>query len=146
MQDATDVVRSKLADYVLKNKKLQNVFCFPSEAVQIKGRKYVCKDVKDWSKYIKRNGAWGDNSVIQIFANITGITVHVLPTDNLEVEGVITHCCPQENHLDDAAITLIYGGSHYQIAVPTCLPKSVEVTTSDSPELVPVISLSEDED
>jgi hypothetical protein len=70
----------------------------------------------------------------------------VIPTDNLEVEGVITHYCAQENHLDDAAITLIYGGSHYQIAVPTCLPKSVEVTTSDSPELVPVISLSEDED
>ena len=93
------------------------------------------------------NGAWGDNSVIQIFVNLTGITVHVIPTDYLDLQGVITNYCPQEeNHLDDAAITLIYGGNHYQLAVPTSLPKSVEVTRCDGPKVAPVVSLLDCED
>ena len=84
--------------------------------------------------------------MIQIFANITGITVHVIPTENLDVEGVITNYCPQENHLDDAAITLIYGGNHYQLAAPTCLPKSVKVSFRDSPNVAPGVSLVDSED
>ena len=146
-QDVTNIVRKTIVEKVLEFKSLQKNFSFPGESVQIYGKKYQCQDVRDWAKYMQMNGAWGDNSVIQIFVDITGINVHVIPTDFLDLEGVITNYCPQEeNHLDDAAITLIYGGNHYQLAVPTSLPKSVEVTIRDSPKVAPVVSMVDSED
>ena len=79
----------------------------------------------------------GDNSIVQIFADLTGITVHVLPTENLSLEGIITNYRPEENQLDEAAITVVHGGNHFKIAAPTELPSSVTVSIRDCAKVVP---------
>ena len=130
-----------IVDEVLKNERLQRVFSFPGDSVRIYGKDHLCLNVKDWGRHMRKNGAWGDNSVVQIFADITGISVHVVPTDRPDVEGVITNYRPDENPMDDAAITIVHGNSHFQIAVPTKLPSSVVVTLKESPEIAPTITV-----
>ena len=130
-----------IVDEVLKNERLQRVFSFPADSVWLYGKQHLCLNVEDWGKHMRKNGAWGDNSVVQIFADITGITVHIVPIDTLDIEGVITNYRPDENPLDDAAVTIVYGKSHFQIAVPTKLPRSVLVTNKETPVVAPSIDL-----
>ena len=140
-------LRNTIADAVLESLELQQVFDFSGnlEVIQILGRKHICRNVEDWQQLIRINGAWGDNSVLQIFANITGITVHVVPTEFLDVDTV-THYCPRNDYMNEASISVLHGGGHFQLLAPTTLPSAVTVTLSDKAEHAPAVIDLDSED
>ena len=82
LKEIVEDLRNTIADAVLDSLELQKIFDFSGnlEVVQIRGVKHICRNVDDWQKLIRINGAWGNNSILHIFANITGITFHVIPT------------------------------------------------------------------
>ena len=139
------LVRNRLVDTVLKDKDLQRTFDWNEETVQYKGQRHICKNIKEWAELSRRDGAWGDNSVIQIFADITGLIVHVIPTEFLTVTNV-RHYIPKKDSFDEASITIVHGNNHFQILATTQLPYSISVTVTDTPDVAPVIDLDmEDE-
>ena len=145
LKEIVEDLRNTIADAVLDSLELQKIFDFSGnlEVVQIRGVKHICRNVDDWQQLIRRNGAWGDNSILHIFANITGITVHVVPTEFLTVDTV-THYCPRDDYMNEASISVLHGGGHFQLLVPTTLPSAVTVTVSDEADFVPpVIDLDE---
>ena len=121
-------VRNKIADLVSQDLALQANLDFTGsikESVFYQGQLVKCQSVSDWAEIIGKNGAWGDSSVIQIYADITGITVHVLST----VNGSTTHYCPKTNYLDEASISIQHSGSHFRIIAPTVFPASIVVSS-----------------
>ena len=141
------IFRNNLVNAVLNNKDLQRTFNFSGsgnlEAIQYEGERHICKNIQEWAKLSRCDGAWGDQSVIQIFADITGLVVHVVPTEFLSVT-TMTHYCPMEDYLDEASIAIVHGQAHFQILATTDLPSSISVTVKDTPEAAPSIDLAEE--
>ena len=127
---------------MLADKSLQNVFDFTGkegEIVRLRGQNVSCGDVNQWARIMRTDGAWGDSSVIQIFANITGITVHVVPRGHSD--DVITHYCPRQGICEDAAFPICLGYGHFQVLVSSCLPHKVTVShkeTIDNPVIIEI--------
>ena len=143
------IFRNNLVNAVLNNKDLQRTFNFSGsgnlEAIQYEGERHICKNIQEWAKLSRCDGAWGDQSVIQIFADITGLVVHVVPTEFLSVT-TMTHYCPMEDYLDEASIAIVHGQAHFQILATTDLPSSISVTVKDTPEAAPSIDLAEEDE
>ena len=139
-------VRELIVKRVLREKWLQDVFDFQSEAEEIyyKGQYKKCRNIEEWGDVMKNDGAWGDSSLIKIFSNISGITIHVIPTEFLTVTTV-THYSPDKDFLDEAGITLVHGAGHFKIAVPTEYPNTVKVERIKSVDSGINIDLSSDD-
>ena len=119
-------VRQLLVRKLLKENSLQRLFDFKSEHIRYKGETIQCMNMKQWSELMVKDGAWGDSTVIQIFSEISGLTIHVIPTEFLTVQTV-THHAPANNYMDEAGITIVHGFGHFQVVVPTKYPSSIEV-------------------
>ena len=143
------IFRNNLVNAVLNNKSLQRTLNFSGsgnlEAIQYQGEKHICKNIQEWAELSRCDGAWGDQSVIQIFADISGLVVHVVPTEFLSVT-TMTHYCPMEDYLDEACIAIVHGQAHFQILATTDLPSSISVTVKDAPEAAPLIDLAEEDE
>ena len=139
-------VRELIVKRVLREKWLQDVFDFQSEAEEIyyKGQYKKCRNIEEWGDVMKNDGTWGDSSLIKIFSNISGITIHVIPTEFLTVTTV-THYSPDKDFLDEAGITLVQGAGHFKIAVPTEYPNTVKVERIKSVDSGINIDLSSDD-
>lgn len=57
-------VRNILVDKVLADKSLQRNFDFSHEKIWYKGESIRVKNINDWADLARKDGAWGDSSVI----------------------------------------------------------------------------------
>ena len=55
---------------------------------------------------MRKDGAWGDSSIIQIFSDITGIIVHAVPTEFTSVTKA-THYYPETNQMKLQFVSLM---------------------------------------
>ena len=141
-------LRNRLVDLVLSNASLQDVFDFTGkrgEIVRHRGRDIQCRNIDEWSRVMRLDGAWGDSSVVQIFANITGITVHVVPTDQSQI-NLTTHYCPRQGTISGSAFPMCLGYGHCQVLVTNCLPTQIEILRKEVNSMDPVIKEVEDTD
>ena len=145
MQVLIQQFRNKIVNLIVENKKLQDSFDFSSgEIIQIGSKQIKCWDIQEWGHVMRMDGAWGNSLVLQSFSNITGITVHVVPTENLLLQD-ITHYAPRDGIVKGASIAIYHGSGHFRLLATANLPKEVTISTKETNVIEPIINLDEEE-
>ena len=116
------------------------------------------QELEDWTKKIKKwspkfsREKWGGTTEFEIFAQITGICVHVINKENQSFEPTVQHLVPRtfprKSWMDEdwtVSVVVVYGYEHYQVLVPETLPNEVTITegTTDSTGLEALIEISD---
>ena len=119
------------------------------------------QELEDWTEKIKKwspessREKWGGTTEFEIFAQITGICVHVINKENQSLEPTVQHLVPRTfpkkpwtSEDWTVSVVVVYGYEHYQVLVPETLPKEVTITegTTDSTGLQALIDISDGEE
>merc|ERR1712112_127840 len=136
-----------------------------SEIVLAEPQKYLHifgdnkQDLEAWANKIKRWSPkpsmekWGGATEFEIFAQITGICVHVINKEKQDVEPPVQHFLPRsvprvkwEEEDWTVRVVVVFGYEHYQVLVPPTLPNDVQITegTTDSKGLEALIEIPSD--
>merc|ERR1712112_519775 len=136
-----------------------------SEIVLAEPQKYLHifgdnkQDLEAWANKIKRWSPksslekWGGATEFKIFAQITGICVHVINKEKQDVEPPVQHFLPRsvprvkwEEEDWTVSVVVVFGYEHYQVLVPPTLQNDVQITegTTDSKGLEALIEIPSD--
>ena len=118
------------------------------------------KELETWAQKIQRwspgdsQEKWGGTQEFLLFAQITGICVHVINRENQRWEPAVQHLVPrsfQKTPWRDedwtVSVVVVYGDQHYQVLVPETLPLDVTITegTTDAKGLKALIDIRDSE-
>merc|ERR1712112_188990 len=136
-----------------------------SEIVLAEPQKYLHifgdnkQDLEAWANKIKRWSPksslekWGGATEFKIFAQITGICVHVINKETYDVEPPVQHFLPRSfprvNWQQEdwtVSVVVVFGDEHYQVLVPPTLQNDVQITegTTDYKGLEALIEITSD--
>merc|ERR1712112_119205 len=136
-----------------------------SEIVLAEPQKYLHifgdnkQDLEAWANKIKRwspkssLAKWGGATEFKIFAQITGICVHVINKETYDVEPPVQHFLPRSfprvNWQQEdwtVSVVVVFGDEHYQVLVPPTLQNDVQITegTTDYKGLEALIEINSD--
>merc|ERR1712112_696300 len=110
------------------------------------------KKIKKWSPKSSKE-KWGGVTELQIFAQMTGICVHVINKETYDVEPPVQHILPRtfprvnwQQEDWTVSVVVVFGEDHYQVLVPPTLQNDVKISegTTDYKGLEDLIEINSD--